>query len=93
MRYAEDTVWIDSAQTAGFQDVPAEVWTLRIGDYQVCEKWLKDRRGRALDDEDIAHYRKMLGALRESLRLSRDIDKVIEEHGGWSVAFNRVRTA
>jgi hypothetical protein len=29
--------------------------------------------------------------LRESLRLSRDIDSVIEEHGGWSVAFNRVR--
>ena len=28
-----------------FEGVPPEVWNFHIGGYQVCEKWLKDRRG------------------------------------------------
>jgi len=28
--------------------VPAEIWNFHIGGYQVCEKWLKDRKGRKL---------------------------------------------
>ena len=32
-----------------FEGVPPEVWNFHIGGYQVCEKWLKDRRGRTLD--------------------------------------------
>ena len=44
--------------TIGFQGVPEEVWDFHIGGYQVCHKWLKDRKGRALSDEDIADYQK-----------------------------------
>ena len=32
-------------KTQYFEAVPAEVWEFRVGGYQVCEKWLKDRRG------------------------------------------------
>jgi hypothetical protein len=28
-----------------FEGARPEVWTFHIGGYQVCEKWLKDRRG------------------------------------------------
>jgi hypothetical protein len=28
-----------------FEGVQPEVWESHIGGYQVCEKWLKDRRG------------------------------------------------
>jgi hypothetical protein len=31
-----------------FEGVPPEVWSFPIGGYQVCEEWLKDRRGRTL---------------------------------------------
>jgi hypothetical protein len=51
--------------------------------YQVCEKWLKDRRGRELSAEDILHYQKMVVALKETIRLMREVDRVIEVHGGW----------
>ena len=51
--YAGDTVWIDSAQTRGFRGVPDAVWSFHIGGYQVCEKWLKDRKGRILSKVDI----------------------------------------
>jgi hypothetical protein len=53
----------------------------------VCEKWLKDRRGRTLSKDDIAHYQKIVVALEETIRLMKEIDEVIERHGGWPSAF------
>lgn len=64
-----------------------EVWSFHIGGYQVCEKWLKDRKGRTLSDDDIAHYQKIIVALAETIRLMQEIDEVIEQHGGWPGAF------
>jgi predicted helicase len=94
--YADGTVWIDGkgtrdayvAGTTGFAGVPEEVWNFHIGGYQVCEKWLKDRKGRTLTAEDIAHYQKIVVALHETIRLMAEIDVVIDEHGGWPGAFH-----
>jgi len=93
----EDTVWLDAAATksgqtaapsgAGFHGVPAAVWNFQIGGYQVCHKWLKDRKGRRLSQDDIAHYHKIVVALSETIRLMKEIDEVIEQHGGWPAAF------
>jgi hypothetical protein len=63
--------------------VPEAVWNFYIGGYQVCGKWLKDRRGRALSEQDIAHYQRVVVALRETIRLMTEVDEVIEAHGGW----------
>jgi predicted helicase len=85
--HASGTVWFDKAQTHGFRDVPQAVWDFHIGGYQVCEKWLKDRKGRTLSKDDIDHYQKIIVALSETIRLMDEIDKVIEAHGGWPGAF------
>jgi hypothetical protein len=91
--WTRDTVWVDKAQTTGFQGVREDVWNFHIGGYQVCEKWLKDRKGRTLSDEDIAHYHKIVVALSETIRLMAEIDKVIEQYGGWPGAFQTGATA
>jgi predicted helicase len=91
------TVWLDSGGkkaattpgTSGFHGVSEQVWNFHIGGYQICEKWLKDRKGRTLTDEDIAHYHKIVIALTETIRLMTEIDEVIETHGGWPGAFSR----
>lgn len=79
-----------------FEDVPKETWEFRVGGYQVCEKWLKDRAGkggkkphpgRILTDVDILHYRRVVTALTETRRLMAEIDEVIDRHGGWPGAF------
>lgn len=85
--FKNDTVFIDKAQTTGFKGVPEDVWSFHIGGYQVCEKWLKDRKGRTLSHEDIAHYHKIVISLQETIRLMAEIDQVIEKHGGWPGAF------
>jgi len=61
------------------------VWEFHIGGYQVCEKWLKDRRQRELSYEDISHYEKIVVALGETIRLMKQIDEVIDGHGGWAI--------
>jgi hypothetical protein len=92
--YADGTVWIDgtksafAAGTTGFAGVPEEVWNFHIGGYQVCDKWLKDRKGRTLSAKDIAHYQKIVVALHETIRLMAEIDVVIDAHGGWPGAFH-----
>ncbi len=85
--WLKNTVWINKAQTIGFQGVPEGVWNFHIGGYQVCEKWLKDRKGRELSNDDIKHYHRIVVALHETIRLMTEIDKLIEQHGGWPTAF------
>ena len=60
-----------------FEGVPREVWEFWVGGYQPCQKWLKDRRGRTLSNEDIEHYEKMVVALNETIRLMAEIDAAI----------------
>jgi predicted helicase len=85
--WSKNTVWIDKAQTSGFRGVNEGIWNFRIGGYQVCEKWLKDRKDRKLTKDDIAHYQKVVVALSETTRLMQEIDAVIETRGGWPGAF------
>lgn len=74
-------VWINKTQY--FEGVPEDVWEFHIGGYQVCHKWLKDRKGRTLTFDDIQHYCRVVAALGETIRLMEQIDDVIEEHGGF----------
>ena len=85
--WSKNTVWLDKAQTTGLKGIPEAVWNFHIGDYQVCEKWLKDRKGRKLSKDDITHYQKIVVALSETIRLMKEIDELIEKHGGWPDAF------
>jgi predicted helicase len=89
--WGSNTVWLNKTQTAGFKGIPEEIWQFNIGSYQVCEKWLKDRKGRKLTKDDIEHYQKIVVALSETIRLMAEIDKVIDEHGGWPGAFQSAK--
>jgi predicted helicase len=65
-----------------FEGVPPEVWDFHIGGYQVCQKWLKDRKGRTLTYDELAHYQKVIVALKETIRLMTEIDELIP---GWPI--------
>ncbi len=70
-------------RTQAFGPVPPEVYGYRIGGYQVCEKWLKDRKGRRLELDDIRTYCRMVTALGRTLEIQQEIDTLypgIEEH-------------
>jgi len=67
-------VYINTSQH--FSPVPQEVWQYRIGGYQVCEKWLKDRKERRLELDDIRTYCRIVTALARTIEIQRAIDAV-----------------
>jgi very-short-patch-repair endonuclease len=67
-------VYINDTQY--FDNVPEVAWNFYIGGYQPAQKWLKDRKDRKLEFEDILHYQKIIVALTETDRLMKEIDKV-----------------
>jgi len=67
-------VFINDSQYFG--NVPEVAWEFYIGGYQPAQKWLKDRKGRALEFEDNLHYQKIIVALSETYRLMKEIDKI-----------------
>ncbi|MBH52575.1 MAG: hypothetical protein CL785_05455 [Chloroflexi bacterium] len=98
--WSDGTVWFDAGKTSarehhratnpgsiGFHGVPVEVWDFQIGGYQVCHKWLSDRKGRMLSKDDLAHYQKIVVALTETIRIMGEIDEIINQYGGWPGAF------
>jgi hypothetical protein len=77
----EGRVWINPTQYFG--GIPEEVWAFKVGGYQVCDKWLKDRKGRILSGDEIMHYQRIVVALRETMRLMAEIDAAIPQ---WPLA-------
>ena len=67
-------VWINSTQY--FDKVPQVALEFYIGGYQPAQKWLKDRKSRTLNFDDIQHYQKIIVALSETDRLMKEIDKI-----------------
>ena len=60
-----------------FGDIEKEVWEYYIGGYQVLSKWLKERRDRKLTD--IEHYLKVITAIKNTIKLQQEIDKLYNE--------------
>ena len=100
MGWLDGVVWLDAGKsnarqghrakgpgTVGFHGVPEDVWDFHVGGYQVCYKWLKDRKGRLLAEEDVLHYQKVIVALNQTIHVMSRIDEVIDAHGGWPHAF------
>ncbi len=63
-------------ETQYFTNVPQNAWEFYIGGYQPAQKWLKDRKERTLEFEEILHYQKIIVALSETDRLMNEIDKI-----------------
>lgn len=77
VKYEDDKVFINETQY--FEDVPEVAWNFYIGGYQPAQKWLKDRKDRELQFDDIRHYLKIIVALTETDRLMKEIDSVNNE--------------
>jgi predicted helicase len=75
LRYSpeEQTIWIN--RTQGFANVPQDVWDFHIGGYQVLEKYLKSRKGRALSLGEQTHVGKVAEALAFTITQMARIDE------------------
>lgn len=75
-RYEPDKRRIHINQTQYFSPIMPEVYECRIGSYQVCQKWLKDRKTRRLSVDDIRTYCRLATAIASTLKIQQTLDKL-----------------
>ena len=61
-------------RTQYFGPIPSRVCKYRIGGYQVCDKWLKDRKERCLDLDDVRTYCRMVTAIGLTITIQERIN-------------------
>ena len=64
VKWDNGRVYINSSQY--FDNVPLEAWEQAIGGYRPAEKYLKDRKNRALSQEELKHYQRIILALAKT---------------------------
>ena len=67
-------VYINESQY--FEGITPRVWEYQIGGYQVCHKWLKDRKDRRLSLDEIKTYCRVVTALLKTIEVQEEIDKL-----------------
>ena len=72
LRYEPTRLFINGNQY--FECIEPEIFGYQIGGYQVCEKWLKDRKDRKLSLDDIKHYCNIVTAIKKTLEIQKSID-------------------
>ena len=72
--FSDGRVYINREQYFG--NVSDLAWNFFIGGYQPAQKWLKDRKGRTLEYEDILHYGRIIYALEQTDRIMKEIDEI-----------------
>ena len=78
-RYDADEERVYVNRTQYFGPLPREIYEYRIGGYQVCQKWLKDRRERRLELDDIRTYCRIVTAIGHTLTIQHQIDALYPE--------------
>ncbi len=73
--WKDEKVYINKNQYFG--GVPEVAWNFYIGGYQPAQKWLKDRKGRILTNQDIEHYQKIIMVLLETSKIMGEVDKIL----------------
>ena len=73
-RYDSDECCIYINKTQYFGPISPEIYEYRIGGYQVCDKWLKDRKERRLDLNDIRTYCRMVTAIGITIGIQQELD-------------------
>ena len=71
VRWDNGRVYINPTQY--FDNVPLAAYEQAIGGYHPAEKWLKDRKGRALTQDDLRHYQRIILALVKTRKVMERI--------------------
>ncbi|WP_299043638.1 type ISP restriction/modification enzyme, partial [uncultured Thermosynechococcus sp.] len=57
-----------------FEGITREMWEYQIGGYRVLEKYLKDRKGRCMND--CMRYIKIAAAIAHTMQIQNQVDNL-----------------
>ena len=87
VRYDPNTGRVHINAEKYFEGITPQMWAYRIGSYAVLEKYLKDRKGRRLDDP--LRCIRIAAAIAETIRIQQELDDLYPAVEGSPPAFER----
>ena len=72
-----------------FSGLNIKIWEYFVGSYQICYKWLYDRRakkgikGKVLTDAEITTFIDLTTSINQTLMIMEQIDNYINDNGGF----------
>ena len=75
--WKDNKIYINKSQY--FDAVSKDVFDYTIGGNSPLQKWLKDRKGRTITDEDISVFNRIIVVLEKTLSIIKQIDSLIAD--------------
>lgn len=79
LKYDEKAGLLYINTTQYFEGISQDVWNYQIGGYQVCDKWLKDRKKRILSLDEIQTYCRIVTAIHKTIEIQKAIDLIFDK--------------
>jgi len=82
LKYDEKAGLLYINTTQYFEGISQDVWNYQIGGYQVCDKWLKDRKKRTdprLSLDEIQTYCRIVTAIQKTIEIQKAIDLIFDK--------------
>lgn len=79
VKYSEEDMRVYINNDNYFDNVEKVVWEYQIGGYQVCDKWLKDRKERILSLTETEQYCKIVTAISKTIEIQQEIDNLYQD--------------
>ncbi len=74
LKWKNNKLYINSENF--FSEIDEGVWNFRLGKYQVCRKWLQDRKEGKIAHEDINSFCKIIILIKDTIRIIENIDSL-----------------
>jgi hypothetical protein len=79
VKYNEEDMRVYINEDNYFDNVEKVVWEYQIGGYQVCDKWLKDRKERILSLAETEQYCKIVTAIAKTIEIQQEIGNLYQD--------------
>jgi predicted helicase len=80
----KNQLWINN-QTY-FAGISTDVYEYHIGSYRICQKWLIRFKNCILGKSEVNTFINIVWVIEQTLQRSKEIDELIETHGGWETS-------
>ncbi len=90
LRHDEKQKRVYINETQYFEGITEDIWNYQIGGYQVCSKWLKDRKDKTLSLKEIKHYCKIVTSLQKTIEIQKSIDTIYPKIEKQAIEFKNI---
>lgn len=87
--WLDETIFVNKSKSntnlksRRIEKVKSSVWNFHVGGYQVCDKWLKDRKGMFFDEIMAEQLLSIINVIEATQNSVDEIDSMISKAGGW----------